>query len=67
LLVQNINLPLSGDDAAIKKYASDVEALKKRIGMPDVEEVGLWCGSRQGRLSCSGLLFRLACTLAARF
>lgn len=36
---QSINLPLTGDDAAIKKYAAEVEALKKKIGMPDVEEV----------------------------
>jgi hypothetical protein len=36
---QNINLPLTGDDTAIKKYAADVEALKKQIGMPDVEDV----------------------------
>ena len=38
-LPQNISLPLTGDDAAIKKYAADVEALKAKIGMPDVEEV----------------------------
>ncbi|EFN54209.1 expressed protein [Chlorella variabilis] len=37
--LQNISLPLTGDDAAIKKYAADVEALKKQIGMPDVEDV----------------------------
>lgn len=37
--LQNINLPLTGDDAAVKKYAADVEALKKQIGMPDVEDV----------------------------
>ncbi len=37
--LQNINLPLTGDDAAIKKYAGEVEALKKQIGMPDVEDV----------------------------
>ncbi|PSC68360.1 putative ATP synthase 24 kDa mitochondrial [Micractinium conductrix] len=37
--LENINLPLTGDDAAIRKYAADVEALKKQIGMPDVEEV----------------------------
>lgn len=39
---QSINLPLTGDDAAIKKYAAEVEALKKKIGMPDVEEVRCW-------------------------
>lgn len=37
--LQNITLPLTGDAAAIKKYAADVEALKKQIGMPDVEDV----------------------------
>lgn len=45
--MQNINLPLTGDDAAIRKYAADVEALKKQIGMPDVEEVRRG-GSRAG-------------------
>ena len=63
---QNINLPLTGDDAAIKKYASDVEALKKQIGMPDVEDVRrrrwgcCWgaaalqaAGSRRSRRRCS--------------
>lgn len=43
LSAQNISLPLTGDDAAIKKYAADVEALKKQIGMPDVEDVSLSC------------------------
>ena len=43
---QSINLPLTGDDAAIKKYAAEVEALKKKIGMPDVEEVRLVLGGR---------------------
>eukprot|EP00887_Chlorella_sp_A99_P006295 scaffold3.g6295.t1 len=37
--LQSITLPLTGDEAAVKKYAGEVEALKKRIGMPDVEEV----------------------------
>lgn len=37
--LESIKLPLTGDDAAIKKYAADVEALKKKIGMPDVEDV----------------------------
>ena len=39
--LQNIPLPLTGDDAAVKKYASDVEALKQKIGMPDVEDVSV--------------------------
>jgi hypothetical protein len=37
--LQGIALPLTGDDAAVKKYAGEVEALKKKIGMPDVEDV----------------------------
>lgn len=37
--LQGIALPLGGDDAAVKKYAAEVEALKSKIGMPDVEEV----------------------------
>ena len=42
--LQNIPLPLTGDDAAVKKYASDVEALKQKIGMPDVEDVSAMGG-----------------------
>lgn len=37
--LQSINIPLTGDDAAVKQYAQEVESLKKKIGMPDVEEV----------------------------
>lgn len=44
--LQNINLPLTGDDAAVKKYAAEVEALKAKIGMPDVEEVRPTAGGR---------------------
>ena len=32
-------MPLTGDDAAVKKYAQEVEALKKRVGMADYEDV----------------------------
>lgn len=32
---QTIPVPLSGDAAAVKKFAADVDALKKRVGMPD--------------------------------
>ena len=32
-------MPLSGDDAAVRKYAGEVEALKKKIGMPDMEDL----------------------------
>lgn len=32
-------MPLTGDDAAVKKYAQEVEALKKKVGMPDYEDV----------------------------
>jgi hypothetical protein len=37
--LQNIPVPLAGDAAAVKKYAQDVEALKKKVGMPDYEEI----------------------------
>jgi ABC-type branched-subunit amino acid transport system substrate-binding protein len=37
--VQNVALPLTGDDAAIKKYAQEVEALKRKVGMPDFEDL----------------------------
>ena len=30
-VLQNIDIPLEGDDAAIKKYASQVEALKRKV------------------------------------
>ena len=30
--MQNIKPPLNGDDAAIKKYAKDMEALRKKVG-----------------------------------
>ncbi|KAK9800767.1 hypothetical protein WJX73_009607 [Symbiochloris irregularis] len=36
--MKNIAIPLNGDENAIKKYATEVEALKKKIGMPGVEE-----------------------------
>lgn len=29
--VQSINIPLTGDDAAVKKYAQEVEALKQKV------------------------------------
>lgn len=32
-------MPLTGDDAAVKKYAQEVEALKKKVGMADYEDV----------------------------
>ena len=31
-------MPLTGDEAAVKKYAQEVEALKKKFGMPDYED-----------------------------
>ena len=31
LCLQNIVIPLDGDDAAIKKYAQQVEALKQKV------------------------------------
>ncbi|KAK9866037.1 hypothetical protein WJX84_011450 [Apatococcus fuscideae] len=37
--MQNINVPLAGDAAAIQKYADEVEALKKKAGYPDFEEL----------------------------
>lgn len=37
--LQNISLPLEGDDAAIKKYAQEVEALKKKVGIADYEDI----------------------------
>lgn len=38
-LLQSIPVPLTGDDGAVKKYAKEVEALKKKVGMADYEEV----------------------------
>ena len=35
LFFQSIPVPLSGDAAAVKKFAADVDALKKRVGIPD--------------------------------
>ena len=35
LIHQSIPFPLSGDAAAVSKFAADVDALKKRVGMPD--------------------------------
>ena len=35
--VQKMELPLEGDDKAIKKYAENVEALKKKLGMPSFD------------------------------
>ena len=35
LINQSIPVPLSGDAAAVSKFAADVDALKKRVGMPD--------------------------------
>ncbi|KAI7840261.1 hypothetical protein COHA_006043 [Chlorella ohadii] len=55
--LQSINLPLTGDDAAIKKYAAEVEALKKKIGMPDVEEV--ISAELDYKLACTGYNVRL--------
>lgn len=37
--LQSIEVPLDGDSAAIKKYASEVEALKKKVGVPDYQDV----------------------------
>ena len=39
LVLQNIEVPLAGDAAAIKKSASAVEALKKKVGVPDYQDV----------------------------
>ena len=36
---QSIPVPLSGDPAAVKKFASDVEALKRKAGVPDEAEL----------------------------
>lgn len=34
-----VDVPLEGDAAAIKGYASEVEKLKKKIGMPDYDAI----------------------------
>lgn len=36
---QSIPVPLSGDAAAVKKFAADVEALKRKAGVPDEAEL----------------------------
>jgi hypothetical protein len=38
-ILQSIEVPLDGDAAAVKKYANEVEALKKKVGMPDYQDV----------------------------
>ena len=61
---QNIPIPLTGDDAAVKKYAAEVEALKKKVRARWARwerravllafMTGLWYGARQWRNgSCS--------------
>jgi len=35
---KNIKAPLNGDDAAIRKYAQEMEALRKKVGLPDHSE-----------------------------
>lgn len=50
--LETIPLPLTGDDAAIKKYASDVESLRKKIGMPDVEQ--LYAAELEYKKACAG-------------
>lgn len=37
--MKNIPVPLNGDESAIRKYADDVEALKKKVGMPEVNDL----------------------------
>jgi len=37
--LSKMEVPLSGDAAAVKAYATEVEKLKKRVGMPDYEAV----------------------------
>lgn len=36
---KHLQPPLNGDEAAIKKYATEIEALRKKIGMPEHHEV----------------------------
>jgi hypothetical protein len=35
---KNIKAPLNGDEAAIKKYAQEMEALRQKVGLPDHSE-----------------------------
>lgn len=37
--LSKIEVPLTGDAEAVKAYASEVEKLKKKIGMPDYESI----------------------------
>lgn len=37
--LSKVDVPLEGDAAAIKGYASEVEKLKKKIGMPDYDAI----------------------------
>ncbi|EIE21575.1 hypothetical protein COCSUDRAFT_66951 [Coccomyxa subellipsoidea C-169] len=37
--LKRIPVPLNGDEAAVSKYANEVEALKRKVGMPPVDEV----------------------------
>lgn len=50
--LQGIPVPLAGDDAAVAKYAADVEALRRRVGVPDYEE--LVAAQLDYALACSG-------------
>lgn len=36
---KHLQPPLNGDEAAIKKYATEIEALRKKIGMPEHHEL----------------------------
>lgn len=35
---KTVPVPLTGDDAAIKKYADQMQALKAKIGLPEIDE-----------------------------
>lgn len=37
--LQDLDIPITGDDAAIKKYAQEVENLRKKVGMPEYEDM----------------------------
>ena len=37
--LSKLDVPLDGNAAAVKGYASDVEKLKKKVGMPDYEAI----------------------------
>jgi hypothetical protein len=50
--LQGIPVPLAGDDAAVAKYAADVEALRRRVGVPDYEE--LVAAQLDYALACAG-------------